>query len=220
MCLILSKTKNLTFLSISNCPLISDKTVQVASETVTTRLTHITLVNLPLLTDTGLHHLARNCINLEGVDLTNSTNISESGIKDILSMCPFLTLLDLQRLGLGSGYAINEKIVPYILAYGISLRYLSVAGCALRSHDIERLVHLMPNISTWGVGFMQVGSRNMALIRRVVSGWTRSDCASLVPLGDTAITMTFPACKKKIHLIGTREDRVSRYFSLSPNLEG
>lgn len=211
MCLILRKTKNLAFLCISSCPLVTDKVIEAASAAAGNRLTHITLANLPRITDSGIQTLARNCTNLEGVDLTNSTNCSEIGVKDLLSMCPFLTLLDLQRLGSGAGYALNERFCPYVIAYGISLRYLCLAGCALRAQDIEKLINTMPSITTWGLGFMQVGSRNLAQIKIISAGWMNSPCVSAIQLEDYAITLTF-GNKRKIHLIGTKNDKVHRYF--------
>lgn len=207
LCLILKKTKNLSFLCISSCPLVTDKVIEVASITAGNRLTHVTFACLPKITDFGIQILARNCSNLEGVDLTNSTKISEIGVKDLLSMCPFLTLLDLQRLGSGAGYAINERFIPYVIAYGISLKYVCLAGCALRAQDAEKMINTMPSIMTWGLGFMQVGSRNLQQIKVITSEWMKSDCISVGQLDDHALTLTFK-CKRKIHLIGTKYDKL------------
>ena len=127
-------------------------------------------------------------------------------------MCPFLTLLDLQRLGSGAGYAINDKFIPYAIAYGISLRFLCLAGCALRGQDIVKMIDNMPSITTWGLGFMQIGSRNLSQMKSITSEWIKSDLVSVDQLDDYALTFNF-ASKKKIHVIGIKNDLLHRYFN-------
>jgi hypothetical protein len=175
---------------------------------------HVTLANLPRITDSSLHHISMYCPNLEGLDLTNSHQISEVGVRSVLYACPFVCMLDLSRLGDGVsnyGYAANEKIIPYILAYGMSLKYLSVAGCQLNLDQIAKLITGMPSVMTWGVGFAQIGNRNIDMIKQVICSWMGSKFTSMVPIQEFAITACFEN-KKKLHIIGTKFEQTSRYF--------
>ncbi|KAJ3302605.1 hypothetical protein HDV03_004856 [Kappamyces sp. JEL0829] len=213
---IVSKLSHLRYFSVTACPLVTDKTVRTVCMQSRTNLLHLTLSCLPRLTDAALYDIATHCPNLEGLDLQNSYQISEVGVRHVLFSCPFLCMLDLQRLGngisLGYGYAMNERVIPYLLAYGVSLRYLCLAGCQLKTQDVQKLISGTPNITTWGVGFLQVGTRNVPLMKQIVGSWFGAKCVSCEPLEDYAITLVLDN-GKKVHVIGTRLERVARYFT-------
>jgi hypothetical protein len=133
-------------------------------------LVHIQLIQLNI-TDLGVHYIAKECPNLEYMDLTDCIHTSDFSVKDILVRCPFIHTLILDRLGLGDGFGITEKMEPFMKAYGISLKCLGVAGCSIRHEHLRSLIAESPQILQWNFSYSQLGTRRIRQIKSILRSW-------------------------------------------------
>jgi hypothetical protein len=124
---IVKKSPNLTSVYLGECPLITDSSIRMLALATKHSLTYVTLKGLNV-TDFAMHHLSRHCPNIEYLDLTDTINVTDIGVRDILIMSPFLKRLELRRMSPGCGNGITEKLVLFVQVYGVSLEYLSIAG--------------------------------------------------------------------------------------------
>jgi hypothetical protein len=165
------KTINLNAVQISRCENVNNDCIRELAERSNSNLLRLALTELPFLTDLGLYYIGKNCPNLEYLNLTNCINISESGVKNILVMCPFLNTLILNREGYGNGFSINEKVVPYIAPYAISLKRLGISGCALGEKEILILIERCKTITSWIFNINQLGTRKIKVIKEKLLKW-------------------------------------------------
>lgn len=208
---ILESTKNLSTLKVKQCIFVGDQTVVSVSSASTQNLTTVILSGLPLLTDTALHYLARNSPNLEFLDLTDSYRITESGVRDILVLCPFIKTLIVNRFG--DGESINDKVIAYITSYGISLRFVGLAGCNISSAEIPKMIE-KSKVQHWQFGFKQLGTRRLNRIKQVVEEWMQ--CKSVINFNqefssvvNNAIEFRFPN-KKRISIVCKETESIDR----------
>jgi hypothetical protein len=169
-----SELVNLNVVTIRSCDGVTDDVLLVLAKASKVNLCNLTLENQSLISDMALHYISRNCPNLQSLCATNTNNITETGIKDILVMCPFLHSLTVNQFSLGSGLSINKRIVPYLVAYGISLTSLAIAGCSIKEPEILTLIESIPRIRCWQFGFPQIGTKKMSEIKQKLKQWFRS----------------------------------------------
>ncbi|KAI8902792.1 hypothetical protein BC833DRAFT_616324 [Globomyces pollinis-pini] len=207
---ILKNAKNLSHLSIADCPFITDTSIKECVHFIGTQLIQVELSKLAI-TDSSMHSIARNCPNINFLNLAECFRITDYGIRDVLIMCPFLKSLSICRLGYGCGYAVTDKIGGYIQSFGSSLAYVSIAGCEVGSHTVKSMISSCPKITHWEVSLNQIGTHVSMILMQIINDWMSNKFLSIKLINQHKMSLSYGKTKK-LTIVCNNKESVTQHF--------
>jgi hypothetical protein len=168
---------NLNVVRLEGCSLISDETIHSLAKAAGENLMFVRLCNLENLSDMGLHYLGQYCPNLLELDCTDSLNISIAGIREILSMCPCLHTLILNRPAHRSHMPIVAELQSALTDLGSNIKTLGIGGFPISDAEMIRMISQYPKVEHWMVSLSQMGTRRFSGIRAAIERWFRVSIA-------------------------------------------
>jgi hypothetical protein len=164
---------SLNVVVLDSCSLVSDETVCSLAKAARDNLMCVRFCNLANISDMGLHYLGQYCPNILELDCTDSLNVTVEGIRDILSMCPCLHSLILNRPAHRSHARMVLELQSALTDLGSNIRTLGIGGLPISDAEMARMIHQYPRVEHWMVSLSQLGTRRFSSIRAAIVRWFR-----------------------------------------------
>lgn len=124
-------------LDISKCFAIDDQDLKLIASSCRS-LTKLQMCELERVTDVGFYELGRNLPELRHLDLTK-THVTDAGLLDVVSRCPQLESLKLNRCT-----TLSEEGIWGVIENSKSLRVIEIIGCDVRNAIFEKMRAAFP----------------------------------------------------------------------------
>lgn len=134
----LKNLKRLRSLDISRCGFLDEDFILILQSCE--HIAEFNLSDCPRLTDQSFFELARQCPQLEVLDISKNP-ISDGGLAEITSRCRHLRKLDVTRC-----MEMTDRGLLKALKFALNLKELTLVNCRLQKETIEEIIKTYPFI--------------------------------------------------------------------------